>query len=270
MFGTDELLVYFSYICFIDEMYSFIDEMHISPETMNNVVIIGASGHGSVVLDCVEQEKKYNLIGFVDSYKEKGYKQNGYEVLGSEYDLPDLIKKYNLFGGIVAIGDNWTRSKVVEKISKIVPSFNFITTIHPNTIIGKDVTIGNGTVIIPGAIVNANSTIGKHSIINTKSTLGHNGYMSEFTSLASGVCTGGNFALGAYSAISLGTNIIENITIGPHTVVGAGSLVIRDFENNILVHGNPARVIRSRSAGEKYLAGAVQPALIRLRESTFF
>lgn len=238
---------------------------------MNNIVIIGASGHGSVVLDCIEQENKYNLIGFVDSFKKKGYKQNGYEVLGNEYELPYLIEKFNLYGGIVAIGDNWTRSKVVDKICKIVPSFKFITAIHPTAVIGKNVCIGHGSVIIPGAIVNANSTIGKHSIINTKSSLGHNGYMSEFTSLASGVCTGGNFALGAYSAISLGTNIIENITIGAHTVVGAGSLVIRDFENNVMVHGNPAQVIKARSTGEKYLSGgAVKPPLIRLRESTFY
>ncbi|MBT8184546.1 MAG: transferase, partial [Eudoraea sp.] len=41
---------------------------------MNNIVIIGASGHGSVVLDCIEQENKYNLVGFVDSFKKRGYK----------------------------------------------------------------------------------------------------------------------------------------------------------------------------------------------------
>ena len=236
-------------------MHNFIDEMHKSPETMNHVVIIGASGHGSVVLDCIEQQKKYKPIGFIDSFKKKGFMLNGYEVLGSEKDLPALIEKFNIYGGIVAIGDNWTRGRVVNKIAQITPNFNFITAIHPNTIIGKNVTIGDGTVIIPGAIVNANSVIGKHSIINTKSTLGHDGFMSDFTSLASGVCTGGNFSLGAFSAISLGTNIIENISIGAHTVVGAGSLVIRDFEHNLMVHGNPAQAIRTRRVGERYLAG---------------
>ena len=237
---------------------------------MNNVVIIGASGHGSVVLDCIEQQKQYHLIGFIDSYKHKGYKLNGYEVLGTENDLPDLIEKFNLYGGIVAIGDNWTRGAVVKRICKIAPSFNFITAIHPNTIIGKNVSIGKGSVIIPGAIVNANAVVGNHVIINTKSTLGHDGYMGEFTSLASGVCTGGNFELGDYSAISLGSNIIENISIGCHTVVGAGSLVIRDFGDNQMVHGNPARVIRSRPVGEKYLAGATKTSTSGSRASSFF
>ncbi|MEX0289007.1 MAG: NeuD/PglB/VioB family sugar acetyltransferase [Flavobacteriaceae bacterium] len=230
---------------------------------MKNVIVIGASGHGSVVLDCLEQEGKYNVIGFVDSFKKKGRKQNGYEILGSEYDLPYLVEKFNLFGGIVAIGDNWTRSLVVKKIMNIVPDFHFISTIHPNAIVGKDVTIGKGTVIVPGAIVNANSIIADHCIINTNSSLGHDGFMADFTSLASGVCTGGNFSLGKYSAISLGANVIENIAVGEHTVVGAGSLVIKDIEGYAMAHGAPAKVTRTRSAGEQYLSGASKAALFR-------
>lgn len=244
-------------------MHDFIDEMHISPETMKNVVVIGASGHGSVVLDCIEQEGKYNVIGFVDSFKKKGRKQNGYEILGSEYDLPYLIEKFNIFGGIVAIGDNWTRNLVVKKVQNILPEFNFITTIHPNSIIGKDVTIGKGTVIVPGVIVNANSIIANHCILNTNSSLGHDGFMSDFSSLASGVCTGGNFTLGVYSAISLGSNVIENITVGEHTVVGAGSLVIKDIQNYSIAHGAPAKITRTRTAGEQYLTGASKTALFR-------
>ena len=75
---------------------------------MQNVIIFGASGHGSVVLDCLEKEGKYNVIGFVDSFKEKGSRISGYQVLGSEIDLPYLISRFNIIGGLVAIGDNWT------------------------------------------------------------------------------------------------------------------------------------------------------------------
>jgi sugar O-acyltransferase (sialic acid O-acetyltransferase NeuD family) len=233
------------------------------PKIVKNVVVIGASGHGSVVLDCIEQEGKYNVIGFLDSFKKKGRKQNGYQILGNEYDLPYLTERFNLHGGIVAIGDNWTRSIVVQKIQNIVPDFSFITTIHPTAVIGKDVTIGKGAVIVPGVIVNANSIVADHCILNTNSSLGHDGYMSDFTSLASGVCTGGNFTLGNFSAISLGTKIIENITVGEHTVVGAGSLVIKDLKNNVIAYGSPAKVTRARAVGEQYLSGISKSALFR-------
>ncbi|MFZ9032311.1 MAG: transferase, partial [Robiginitalea sp.] len=52
---------------------------------MKNVLIFGASGHGSVVLDTLERSREYSPVGFVDSFKEKGTKINGYEVLGTEF-----------------------------------------------------------------------------------------------------------------------------------------------------------------------------------------
>ncbi|WP_019668811.1 acetyltransferase [Eudoraea adriatica] len=221
---------------------------------MKDIIIFGASGHGSSVLDCIEKEGKYKVAGFLDSFKKKGSKHNGYPILGSEYELPFLINKYNLREGIVAVGDNWSRSILVKKITKIVPDFNFISSIHPNTVIGNNVTIGSGVVIMPGVIINSNSTIGNHCILNTLSSLDHDGNMHEFSSLAPGVCTGGNFELGGYSAICLGAQIIENIKIGEHTVVGAGALVLNNLGSHLLSYGSPSKIIRNRSIGESYLS----------------
>jgi sugar O-acyltransferase (sialic acid O-acetyltransferase NeuD family) len=229
--------------------------MHKKPDKMQNVIIFGASGHGSVVLDCIEKEAKYNVVGFADSFEEKGTEVCGYQVLGSEYDLPFLIEKYQLQGGVVAIGDNSTRSLVVQRILKIAPNFNYISVVHPKAELGKGVHIGAGSVVMPGVTINVNARIGKHCIINTNSSLGHDGLINDFSSLAPGVCVGGNFVLGKGSAICLGSNIIENITIGSHSVVGAGSLVLDSIADNLLVYGAPARVIKKRIASEPYLAG---------------
>ncbi|SDF21591.1 sugar O-acyltransferase, sialic acid O-acetyltransferase NeuD family [Pricia antarctica] len=222
---------------------------------MKNIVIIGASGHGSVVLDCIEKEGKYNVLGFVDSFKEKGTKQNGYEILGTENDLLYLMEMFNIYGGIVAIGDNWTRKSVVDRISEIVPNFNFITSIHPSAIIGKDVQIGMGTIIMPGAIVNANSEVRGFCILNTNASLGHDGVMDDFSSMASGVRAGGNFHLGKYSVVCMGVIIIENVRIKEQTVIGAGSLVIKDVGGYVVAYGSPALIVRKRKAGDKYLSG---------------
>lgn len=222
---------------------------------MQNIVIFGASGHGSVVLDCIEKEAKYQVIGFVDSFKTKGTEHNGYTVLGSEYDLPQIIEEYEVFGGIVAIGDNWNRSLIVDRIAKIVPDFNYVSAVHPNAEIGKEVQLGDGSVIMPGVMVNANAIIGNHCILNTSSSLDHNGLMNHFSSLAPNVCAGGNLILGKGSAICLGSNIIENITIGAHTVIGAGSLVVGNIGDHLLVYGSPAKIVRKRIASEPYLGG---------------
>ena len=41
-----------------------------------------------------------------------------------------------------------------------------------------------------------------------------------------------------------GTKIRDNISIGERTLVGLGSNVISDIGNDVIVAGNPARIIR--------------------------
>lgn len=222
---------------------------------MKNIVIIGASGHGGMLMDCIEKEGRFNVMGFVDSFKEEGTQMNGYEILGSEQALPRLIDKFNIQGAILAIGNNWIRKIMVNKIHDIAPDLDFVSTIHPSALLGKGVKIGKGSAVLPGAIVNANATIGDFCILNTNSSLGHDGYMEDFSSIASGVCTGGNLILGRFSAISLGANIIEKISIGEHSVIGAGSLVVKNVGSHSIVYGSPARFVRRRSVGDPYLKG---------------
>lgn len=235
-------------------MFYIIDEIPKPPFGMKNIVIIGASGHGSAVLDCIEKEGKYNVVGFIDSFKKKESLYNGFKILGSEFDLPYLNDKYNLFGGIIAIGDNWNRQQLVRNITKVSPTFKFVSTVHPNAVIARNVKIGHGTVILAGVVVNANCVISNHCILNTYSSLDHDGQMQEYSSLAPRACIGGNLYLGAFSSIGLGTSVIENIKIGSHSVVGAGSLVLSDIESFMVVYGSPAKVIRKRKANEPYLS----------------
>ena len=222
---------------------------------MKNVLIFGASGHGSVVLDILESEGSYNPIGFLDSFKPVGTKVNGYEVLGSETDLPRLMDAYGISGGIVAIGDNWSRKTVVGRIRATVPNFEFISAVHPSALIAKNVKIGEGSVLMPGVIVNSNARIGNFCILNTASSLDHDGKMEEYSSLAPKVCTGSHFLLGKYSAVCIGVNVVECVRIGEHTVVGAGSLVTRALPDRVVAYGSPARIIRRRQVGEPYLSG---------------
>ncbi len=220
---------------------------------MHNIIIIGASGHGNVVLDCIEKEGKYRVIGFVDSVKKKGLSHNGYPVLGNEYDLPYIVSAYNISGGIIAIGDNWSRKLVEDRIRAIMPDFNYITTVHPTAVVGKRCKIGAGSALLAGSIVNAGSIIGKFCFLNTNSSLGHDGIIGDYSSLAPRVATGGNLILGCFSAICLGANIIENVEIGNHSVVGAGALVLSHIPSMVVAYGSPAKVIKSRQIGDSYL-----------------
>jgi UDP-2-acetamido-3-amino-2,3-dideoxy-glucuronate N-acetyltransferase len=46
------------------------------------------------------------------------------------------------------------------------------------------------------------------------------------------------------ASIGSGSTILSNVTIGQNSIVGAGSVVTRDVPPNVVVAGNPARILR--------------------------
>ena len=220
---------------------------------MDNIVIIGSSGHAKVIIDIVQQEGKFNVAGLLDRFRNVGEKTLGYPVLGKEEDLPELIKTHTLKGAIVAIGDNFVRSKVAARIKEISPDLPFVSAVHPKASIAMEVSIGEGTVVMAGVSINPCSSVGRFCILNTNSSLDHDSILEDFASLAPGAATGGNCRIGQYSAVSIGAVLIHGIHVGEHTVIGAGSLVMKSIESFVVAYGTPARAIRNREQGDKYL-----------------
>lgn len=220
---------------------------------MPNIIIFGAGPHAACIVDTIEKENKYKIIGFTHPDLEIGSKFLGYQIIGRQENINQLIEQYEIFGGIIAIGDNWIRKQVYQIIIKLNPDFNFITTIHPTVYKARDVVIGKGSVILPGVFINIGAKVGNFCIINTNSSLEHYSIMEDFSSLSAGVTTGGFFKLGELSAIALGVTIFDRVTIGENTVIGSGSLVTKDIPGYVVAYGNPAKIIRERKKGDKYL-----------------
>jgi sugar O-acyltransferase (sialic acid O-acetyltransferase NeuD family) len=217
------------------------------------VIIVGSSGHAKVLVDIFEKDGGFEILGFIDSYRSKGEKTLGYEVLGNEENLPKLLAEHAGCKVFIAVGDNWTRKLIYDRLRVLVPSVEFASAVHPSAQIGKDVTIGNGVAIMAGAVINSCTEVGDFAIINTNASLDHDSRMGEFSSLAPGVTTGGGVVIGAFSAIGIGATLSHRITVGAHTVIGAGSLLLESCGDQELLFGVPAKVIRSRAIGEKYL-----------------
>lgn len=217
------------------------------------VVVIGCSGHARVVVDIVESEGRSEVIGFLDTFKRATSTVLGYQMLGTEEDLPSLIACRLCNAVIVAVGDNWIRGQIANRIRALVPAVPFISAIHPSAQISRTARIGPGTVIMAGAIVNAGCRIGECCILNTGSSLDHDSTMEPFSSLAPGAVTGGTVTIGAFSAIAIGAVISHAIKIGEHAVVGAGSTIVRNIPDRVVAYGTPARIIRTRNPGDPYL-----------------
>lgn len=80
-----------------------------------DIVIIGAGGHGKVVLDIVQCAGEHRVVGFVDADPSlQGMKVSGVFVLGAMNHLLKL-KQQKVRGAIVAVGDNRVRVQLARE-----------------------------------------------------------------------------------------------------------------------------------------------------------
>ncbi len=137
-----------------------------------NIILIGGGGHCHSVIDVLEQENKYNILGIIDLPKFKGEKVLGYSVIGSDDDLEQLRKKCK--NALITLGhiqSNDLRVKLFDKLKKA--GFELPVIVSPLAYVSKHATIQEGTVIMHHALINANVKIGKNCIINTKALIEH-------------------------------------------------------------------------------------------------
>lgn len=217
------------------------------------VIIVGASGHSKVIIDIFEKEDQYQILGLVDGKKTLGTDILGYSVIGTEHDLAALLVQYGDFRVFIAIGDNWVRKTVRDKVIALVPGIKFASAIHPSATVGKRVKVGEGVAVMAGAIINSGSSIGDFALINTKASLDHDSQMMDYSSLAPNVTTGGNVKIGTFSALSLSATVKHGVHIGSHCVVGAASLLLTDCPDHTVMYGVPAKPVRTRQPGDPYL-----------------
>lgn len=214
-----------------------------------DIIIFGASGHAKVIIDIIEKTEIHKIVGLVDDTSSAKSFVMGYPV---EKDIGSYLDS-GVNAGLVAIGDNWQRKSIVSKILNKCSYFNFVTAIHPSVSIGREVTIGVGTVIMAGSNINPGTKIYNHCIVNTGTNVDHDCTVNDFASLAPGVNLGGNVVIENCSAVGLGTSVIQKISIGEHTVIGAGSVVIKNLPSNCIAFGTPCKFIRERDRDEPYL-----------------
>lgn len=207
------------------------------------VIVIGAGGHAKVIIDIIEKENKYEIAGIIDNNpKLWGSKLLGYEILGNEDKLKEIAQNNNEIKVIIGIGNNKDR----ERINGIIDSLNIPLgkALHPSAQISRNVSIGDGTVIMANVAINIDTKIGKNCIINTGATLDHDNVLEDYVHISPGSHLAGNVTIGEYTHIGTGVSIIPGKYVGSNSIIGAGSTVIKDLPDNVVAVGVPAKVIK--------------------------
>lgn len=109
-------------------------------------------------------------------------------------------------------------------------------------IIGDDVEIGANTCIDKGTL--SDTKIGNNVKIDNLCHIAHNVIIEENVSVIALSMIAGSVRLKKNSYIAPSTSIRNQLTIGENSMVGLGAVVVKNVEDNVVVAGVPAKIIK--------------------------
>ena len=189
---------------------------------MKDILLVGGGGHCKSVIDVIELENKFTIVGIIDKKELIGSKVFDYEVIACDDDLEELHKTYKY--AIVTLGQiksNNLRVKLFNTLKKIGYTLPII--ISPHAYVSKYASIKYGTIIMHQALVNANAKIGKNCIINTKALIEHDVIIEDNCHISTGAIINGGVIVKENTFI--GSNATSKEYIEINSFVKAGSLV---------------------------------------------
>ena len=188
--------------------------------------LIGAGGHAREVmaqmgeiLPCFVDDKYVNK----DTLPLSTFNPNEYQVL-------------------IAIGNSYNRSYVVNSLPKQTKYFTFI---HPTAqIIGNDVKIGKGSFIGANSILTTNITTGDHVLLNRGNHIGHDCEIGDYLSMMPGSIISGNVKIGDKVYIGTNSSIKEKLQLCSNITIGMSSGVLKSIKTKGTYVGTPCKKIK--------------------------
>ena len=200
---------------------------------MNNLVIVGAGGHGKVIADIAEKVG-YTDIVFLDDNPEVvscgSYKVSGGRSAASLFPNADFV---------VAIGNAENRRSIQTEL--LEKGCHIVSLVHPAAVVASSVSMGAGSVVMAGAVVNPGTEIGQGCIVNTCASVDHDCRIGDYVHIAVGAHVVGTVTIGDNTWVGTGAIISNNLKIVGDCVIGAGAVVVKDIEERGTYLGIPAK-----------------------------
>lgn len=206
----------------------------------DKIILIGGGGHCKSVIDVIEQENKFEIIGIIDIKAKIGTSVIGYNVIGCDDDIEKLSKTCKNF--IITFGQgksNEFRKNTFAKLKSL--NINLPIIKSPYSHVSKHAIIGEGTVVMHGVIVNAGATVGVNCILNTQSLIEHDAEVGSHCHISTKATLNGTVKMG--NSVFAGSSCVikDGISICDDVTIGTGATVVKDITEAGIYVGCPAK-----------------------------
>jgi len=195
-------------------------------KTKSPILILGAGGHAQACIGVLESEKRYRIFGLVGKPEEVGKKILGYTVIGTDKELPNLMKACrDVLVGIGQIKSPVSRQRAYGRAGSLGARFPVICS--PFSYVSPRGTLGEGTIVMPGAIVQPGASVGRNCILNSRCLLEHGVKVGDHCHISTGAILNGAVVLGSGSFVGSGVVVQEGTVLEANAIVPMGTLVKR-------------------------------------------
>tara|TARA_B110000444_G_scaffold260961_1_gene310183 strand:+ start:5945 stop:6586 length:642 start_codon:yes stop_codon:yes gene_type:complete len=211
---------------------------------MKTLLVYGAGGFGLEILHIFKTSYNnfYNKIIFVDdsSCLSNNKELNTYTII----NLQDALSRYspNDADFVISVANPLQRASLLTVVEE--NRFPLATLKDQTAVIRDTAVIEKGSIICAQCYVGPSVLIGKNTLIHGQVLLGHDSIVGSNTSIYCNSNILGGVTIGNNVEIGTGVNIYPNCKIGDNTKIAMGSSVYKDVQNNSLVQGNPARIMK--------------------------
>lgn len=206
------------------------------------VILMGAGGHASSVIDCLKQSESGQLFGLLDAHVAAGMRVDGVPILGDDSLLPELGAR-GVTHFAVTVGS--ARYNSVRKIlfeQALARGLKPFTIIHPSAIVSPCAVLEPGAQLLAGCVVGPHARVGASAVINSGAIVEHHAVVGAHAHVASGACLAGHVQVGEESFVGARAAVRQGVKIGARCTVGMGSVVTRSIIDGATAYGVPARV----------------------------
>lgn len=203
----------------------------------NKVVLVGAGGFCSGVIDSIQKANEFEIVGITEPNKTAGELVCGVKVIGSDSKLKEIFESgtTKAFVTIGSIGNYSLRKRLIEYVKSI--GFELISVVDPSSQVSSFVELGEMVYVGKNAVINSDVKIGNYAIINTSSVVEHGCSLGDYVHVAPASSLAGDIDIGPGTHVGINATIIQGLTIGKDCMIGAGSTVLGNVENDATVYG---------------------------------